>query len=58
MDGDDVGMPKPVAHCAGLAKPASPKMVNSAVPMRIARHSAGGGRYWKRLRDVDAMLGT
>ena len=31
-------------------------MVSSAVPMRRARHSAGGGREAKRLRPVEAMV--
>ena len=50
-DGDGaMGRPKPVAKEDGFAKPARPKRVISAVPMRIARHSAGGGRPAKKSR--------
>lgn len=52
-----MGRPKPFAKEGGSAKPARPKRVISAVPMRIARHSAGGGRLAKRLRVVDDILG-
>lgn len=50
------GSPKPVARVGGEKRPARPKMVSSAVPMRRARHSAGGGREAKRLRPVVAIL--
>jgi len=52
-----IGRPKPVAKEAGFARPARPKIVISAVPIRIARHSAGGGRFAKRLRVVVDILG-
>lgn len=52
-----IGRPKPLAKEVGSAKPARPKRVISAVPIRIARHSAGGGRLAKRLRVVDDILG-
>ena len=52
-----MGRPKPFAKEGGSAKPARPKRVISAVPMRIARHSAGGGRLAKRLRVVDDIFG-
>lgn len=52
------GSPKPVANDEGFAKPARPKMVISAVPTRMARHSAGGGRLAKKSRFVRlAMVG-
>ena len=52
-----IGRPKPFAKEAGFAKPARPKRVISAVPIRIARHSAGGGRLAKRLRVWVDMMG-
>lgn len=52
-----MGRPKPEAKEGGSAKPASPKMVISAVPTRIARHSAGGGRLAKKLREAVDMVG-
>ena len=52
-----IGRPKPFAKEGGSARPARPKRVISAVPIRIARHSAGGGRLAKRLRVVDDIVG-
>ena len=43
-----IGRPRPLAKEGGLARPARPKMVISAKPTRMARHSAGGGRLAKR----------
>jgi hypothetical protein len=43
-----MGKPRPLAKEGGLARPARPKMVISAKPTRMARHSAGGGRLAKR----------
>lgn len=51
-----MGRPKPFAKEGGSARPARPKRVISAVPIRIARHSAGGGRLAKRLRVVDDIV--
>jgi hypothetical protein len=42
-----MGRPRPLAKEGGFARPARPKMVISAKPTRIARHSAGGGRLAK-----------
>ena len=51
-----MGRPRPLAKEGGFARPARPKMVISAKPTRIARHSAGGGRLAKREGWVVAIV--
>lgn len=51
-----MGRPYPSAKNVGLRKPMMPNGKSSSVPITSARHSAGGGRRLKRLRDDEDMV--
>lgn len=55
VEAGTIGNPYPSAKNSGLRRPTMPKGMTSSAPMKRARHSAGGGRCWKRLRDVDML---